>query len=319
MSIRKIMKCMGRSNNYFLKKIKKIIRKTGFYNKYGVNYLYRAKMDDKEYIIMKYKNRFGVEPNLDNPRNFNEKNNWRKLNDRNPIYTDMVDKYRVKQVISDRCGEGYAFPLLGAWSNPKDIKFDELPDKFVLKTNHAGGVIVCRDKNNFNRRKAIYELKTLLKMDYFVLSREWPYKNVARKVIAEQYMGENLIDYKNYCFNGKLLYTLVWQNHSRKDGSKPEAHFCGAYDRSWGRTDMEINYPTDDIIIDKPKGYEEMIMISEKMSKDIPFVRVDCYIIEDHVYVGEMTFFPWGGFQKFKDEKWNLKLGELEKLPGIDY
>ena len=131
-------------------------------------------------------------------------------------------------------------------------------------------------------------------------------------------MGENLIDYKNYCFDGKLMYTLVWQNHSRKDGLKPDAHFCGMYDRTWQKTDMELNYPTDDILVEKPKCYDELVLVAEKMSQGIPFVRVDCYIIGNSVYVGEMTFFPWGGFQSFKDEKWNNFLGSLEKLPGID-
>ena len=151
--------------------------------------------------------------------------------------------------------------------------------------------------------------------DYFPMSREWPYKNVERKIICEQYMGENLTDYKNYCFNGKMLYSFVWKNESRADGRKPEAFFCGAYDREWKKTGIDIDYPSRTDVIDKPDCYDEMVVIAEKMSAGIPFVRVDCYIINNHVYVGEMTFFPWGGFQKFKDEYWNDYLGQLEKLP----
>lgn len=279
---------------------------------------YRPNMDDEAYIRRLYKKRFGVEPNLVNPKNFNEKNNWRKLHDRQDRYTAMVDKCRLKDVVEQACGAGYTIPLLGVWDKPQDIDFESLPDKFVLKANHAGGVIVCRDKSTFDKAKAVKELARVQKFDYFAASREWPYKNVERKIIAEQYMGENLTEYKNYCFNGKLTYSLVWKNESRSDGRKPKAYFCGSYDRDWGKTDMEIDYPSMDICCEKPACYDEMVCIAEKMSARIPFVRVDCFVLNGHVYVGEMTFFPWGGFQKFKDENWNRKLGEMEKLPGID-
>lgn len=128
-------------------------------------------------------------------------------------------------------------------------------------------------------------------------------------------MGENLTDYKNYCFNGKLQYTFVWENESRSDGRKPEAYFCGAYDRQWQKSGIEIDYPTRDKLVEKPTCYDELLEIVEKLSSGIPFVRVDCYIVNGHVYVGEMTFFPWGGFMKFKDEAWDRALGDLEVLP----
>lgn len=280
-------------------------------------FMYKGFWGDKRYLTYVYKKSFGVDLNLENPKTFNEKNNWRKLYDRKDIYTDMVDKYKMKSVVNERCGEGHTFKTLGVWNNPNDIDFDELPDKFVLKANHAGGVIVCRDKSTFDTEKAIKELKQMLKLNYYIMSREWPYKNVERKIIAEEYMGENLIDYKNYCFNGKLVYTLVWKNISREDGRKPYAHFCGAYDNNWKKTNMEIDYPTFDEIIEKPDCYDLMKVVAEKMSSGIPFVRTDCYIINDHVYVGEMTFFPWGGFMKFKDEEWNEKLGDLQELPKL--
>ncbi len=272
--------------------------------------------DDRTYVENLYYERFGVKPDLDDPKNFNEKNNWRKLYDRNPIYTDMVDKYLLKGIVAQKVGEQYVFPLLGVWDDPAKIDYDSLPEQFVLKTNHAGGVIICRDKSAFKKKQAARELKKTLKMDYFMRSREWPYKNVKRKVIAEQYMGENLIDFKNYCFNGELKYTLVWKNQSREDGRKPTAYFCGSYDRDWEKTDMALDYPSlPDEVTEKPACYDELVKVCEAMSAGIPFVRVDCYIIDGHVYVGEMTFFPWGGFQKFKDDTWNDKLGQMEILP----
>ena len=276
---------------------------------------YKPYMEDEEYIRKKYKQLFGKEINLQNPRSFNEKSNWRKLYDRKDIYTLMVDKYRLKEIVTDKVGKQYTFPLLGVWDTPDEIDYDSLPNQFVLKANHAGGVIVCRNKESFNRKTAERELKKVQQINYYYTSREWPYKNVDRKIIAESYMGENLVDYKNYCFNGKVEYTFVWENESRKDGRKPTAYFCGAYDRKWERSEIEIDYPSKDVIVNKPACYDTMIEIAEKMSKGIPFVRVDCYVIDDNVYIGEMTFFPWGGWQKFKDEYWDEYLGDLEELP----
>lgn len=275
---------------------------------------YRPYMNDKKYIERQYKKRFGRELDLENPRDFNEKNCWRKLYDRQDIYTRMVDKYLVKKIIEEKVGENHTFPLLGVWNNPKDINLNKLPDQFVLKANHAGGIIVCRNKKSFDLKAAIKELSSTLKIDYASHSREWPYKNVKRKIIAEKYMGENLTDYKVYCFNGKMEYTFVWENKSRIDGHKPTAYFCGAYDRTWNRSGIEIEYPSLNKVISKPDCFDEMKNIVEIMSKGIPFVRIDCYIINNCVYVGEMTFFPWSGYMKFKEEIWNKKLGDLEEL-----
>ena len=275
----------------------------------------RPYLSDKKQIELVYRKRFNKNIDLENPRNFNEKNNWRKLYERNNLYTSMVDKYKIKRIIEERCGAQHTFKLLGVWDNAKDIDISNLPDKFVLKCNHAGGVIVCRDKNTFDLDQAKQELAKTMKEDYFYKNREWPYKNVERKIIAEEYMGENLIDYKNYCFNGKMTYTLVWKNVSRQDGRKPDPYFCGAYDTDWQKTDLKLGYPSiEDDILEKPDCYEKMVEIVEKMAKDIPFVRVDCYIIDNKVYIGETTFFPWGGFQIFKDESWNDKLGDMIHL-----
>ena len=317
--IKNSLKQMLCSDNKFIKYFVRRLYNALFKNKLVFIIRFRPYMNDEKYIKWLYKKRFGVEPNLTEPKNFNEKSNWRKLYDRQPQYTDMVDKYKLKKVVEEKVGAGYTIPVLGVWNRAEEIDFETLPSKFVLKANHAGGVIVCRDKKTFEIKKAIKELNQTLKIDYFSMSREWPYKNVKRKILCEEYMGENLIDYKNYCFNGKAMYTFVWKNKSRKDGRKPMAYFCGAYDRKWEKSKIEILYPSLDEDIQKPECYEEMITIAEQLSAEIPFVRVDCYIINHKVYVGEMTFFPWGGFQKFKDESWNNRLGELEKLPGIDY
>ena len=276
---------------------------------------YRPFLDDKTQIQLIYKKRFNKLIDFDNPKNFNEKNNWRKLYERNSLYTSMVDKYSFKEVIKEKCGKDYAFEILDAWDSTDDIDISSLPDQFVLKCNHAGGIIVCRDKNSFDLNEAKKELSVIMKDNYYLGNREWPYKNVKRKIIAEEYKGENLTDYKNYCFNGKLKYTLIWKNVSRTDGRKPDPFFCGSYDRDWKKTDMKLEYPSiENDVCEKPAQYQEMVEIAEKLSEDIPFVRIDCYIVDNKVYVGEATFFPWGGFQRFSDEKWNDYLGSLITL-----
>ena len=285
----------------------------------AVQYIvFKGYMDDEKYIRKLFIKELGYIPNLDDPKTFNEKNNWRKINDRRDLYTDLVDKYKIKKIIAKKVGSEYAFPLIGRWKSPKEIDFDSLPEQFVLKTNHSEGGIICKDKSKINRKRAIRELTYQFGMNYYIQSREWPYKNVDRCIIAEKYMGEDLIDYKNYCFNGHVTHTYVWKDVSKADGSKPEAFFCGAYDRNWEKTEVAIEYPTKDILIKKPSCHEKMIELAEIMSKNIPFVRVDCYIIENRVYIGEMTFFPWGGFQKFSDNKWDDLFGDLEVLPNAD-
>lgn len=284
---------------------------------YRIRYLSRKGLfkDDEKYIKMIYRRMFDKEMDLDNPKTFNEKNNWRKLYDRRPIYTEMVDKYLCKKIVEEKVGKGYTFPLLGVWDKPEQIDFNYLPKKFVLKSNHGGGIIACRDKNKFDINKAIADLKIMRNLDYYILSREWPYKNVQRKIIAEKYMGENLTDFKNYCFNGKVAYTFVWENHSRADGRKPEAFFCGAYDCDWKKSGIKLGYASLNKAALKPLCYNEMIKIAELLSEGFPFVRVDCYILDNHVFVGEMTLFPWGGYQIFIDEEWDYILGEMEELP----
>ena len=275
----------------------------------------RPWLTDEKYIKKIYKIKLGMNLNLENPVLFNEKNNWRKLYDRKPIYTSMVDKYKIKDVIKERIGSEYTFSLLGMWKNPSEIDLSLLPDKFVLKTNHAGGVIICRDKNNFDLRKAKKELSRTLKVNYYLASREWPYKNVERCIICEKYMGENLIDYKIYTFNGQPKYIFIWKNISREDGRKPATIFLGAYNFDWQKIDIKIGYPTTNEPVERPNCLDKLFNCASNMADGTNFVRVDCYIIENKVYVGELTFFPWGGFMKFEDDESNKILGELQNLP----
>lgn len=253
--------------------------------------------------------------NLDNPRTFNEKMQWLKLYDRKPQYTRLVDKYEVRRYIADTIGEEYLIPLLGIWNKPEKIDFESLPDKFVLKCTHdSGSVLVCHNKKEFNTGKAIKFLNTRLKRNYFYHGREWPYKDVKPRIIAEQYMeeeaGEELKDYKLMCFNSKVKVAFVCSERYLGNGLR-----VTFFDTDWKRLPFERHYPASSVAIKKPEKYEEMIRIAEKLSEKLPFVRVDLYEIKGRIYFSELTFYPGSGIEEFNPEKWDLVLGKQLKLP----
>ncbi|WP_306484185.1 ATP-grasp fold amidoligase family protein [Anaerococcus sp.] len=267
-------------------------------------------ISDKKYILLRFYDTFNRLMDFSDPKTFNEKLQWLKLYDRKPEYTKMVDKYKVREYISEKIGKEYLIPLLGVWDDPDDIDFDTLPNEFVLKCNHNSGLgmCICKDKNNLDIQKVKIELKKGLKEDYYLSGREWPYKNVPRKIICEEYLGENPNDYKFFCFNGKVEYILVCSDRFE---SIKETFF----DMNWNvapfkRPNIEID---DKIKI--PINFNKMIELSEFLSKDIPFLRVDFYEVDNKIYFGELTFFPASGFSGFEPEGWDYKLGELIELP----
>lgn len=273
-------------------------------------------MSDETFLKLKYKNVFGKKLDLENPKTFNEKLQWLKLYNRKPEYTIMVDKYKVRDYIAQMLGEEYLIPLLGVWDDPDEIDFDALPDQFVLKCNHNSGLgmCICKDKSKLNIPKVRAELRKGLKENYYIKFREWPYKDVPRKIIAEKYMtngnGEDLNDYKLMCFNGKVKTTFVCSDRFSKDGLK-----VTFYDTDWRRMPFERHYPASKAEIDKPQTYEKMVTLAEKLAFGIPFVRVDFYEINGNIYFGELTFFPGSGYEEFTPEEWDKTLGDWIKLP----
>src|SRR5690554_1888512 len=174
-------------------------------------------IDDKLYLKLIYRGRIGKRLNLTNPKTFSEKIQWLKLYDRNPLYTTLVDKYEVRSIIRQEIGEDYLIPLIGVWDNFDDINFDELPNSFVLKCTHdSGGVIIVKNKNDFNINIARKKINSSLKKNYFYSGREWPYKNVKPRIIIEKFMvdtkSKQLIDYKLMCFNGSPKIVQVMSN-----------------------------------------------------------------------------------------------------------
>ena len=279
---------------------------------------------DKPYLQLMYWLNLGKKLNLKNPVTFNEKLQWLKLYNRKPEYTIMVDKIKAKEYVAGIIGEEHIIPNLGVWDDPDDIDFDALPNQFVLKCNHNSGtgMCICRDKSKLDIKKVKAELRKGLKENYFMKWREWPYKNVPRKVLAEKFMVddeqyakalnkseiEDLNDYKIFCFNGEPKVLFVASDRSKK--------VCfDYYDMNLHHLELKQGGENFNGEVKLPKQFEEMKDLAAKISKGIPHVRTDFYEIDGKVYFGELTFFDSTGMAKFSPEEWDEKLGKLIVLP----
>lgn len=272
---------------------------------------------DRIYLQIVYFKHFRRFINFNNPKTFNEKIHGIKLNYRNEEYTKLVDKYRVKQYITKLIGEEYVIPTLGVWNNVDDIDFKSLPEKFVLKCNNdSGGIVICKNKKDFDEAKAKSFLKERLKNNGYWYGREWPYKNVKPCIIAEKYMEDSISkdikDYKFFCFNGSMEFFDI-------DIDRFIEHRANYYDRNgnflpFGKTYCPPDYTKK---IEMPKNLDKMIELAETISHNTVLSRIDFYEIDGQVYFGEITFYPGSGFSPFTDEKWDYKLGDMIDLPNI--
>ena len=269
---------------------------------------------DKLYLKLMFKERIGAKLNLKDPKTFNEKLQWLKLYDHNISYVNMVDKCEAKKYVADMIGNEYIIPTLGIYNNFDEINFDDLPAQFVIKTTHdSGGYYICDDKSKLNIETVKEKINSSLKNNYYLHGREWPYKMVKPRIIIEKYMdfsGDGLKDYKFMCFNGQVKCTFVCTERFSKEG----LHVT-FFDLNWNKMPFERYYPASDKKIEKPQCYEKMITLAEKLSKDIPFVRVDFYEVNGKCYFGELTFYPGNGFEYFKPKEWDEKLGNWLILP----
>lgn len=280
------------------------------------------KWDDRKYLEKKYRAITGQRLNIDNPKTYNEKLQWLKINDRKDIYTTMVDKYLVKEYVSSIIGSKYIIPTLGVWDKFEDIEFDRLPEQFVLKCTHdSGGLAIVKDKEKYDFVKAKLKIEKSLKHNFFFYGREWPYKNVKPRIIAEEFMVKKqsdnaspqgqqngvLNDYKFYTFNGKVKLCMI--NTDRGINT------CADYfDSEFNWLDFTWGYPHAAIKPEKPKQFEEMIALAEKLAKGTIELRVDFYIVDERIYFGELTFFDGSGFDLIEPHNWDLKLGDLIDL-----
>lgn len=271
---------------------------------------------DEPYLKLAYFIKLNKKLNLKTPSSFNEKIQWLKLNDRKAEYTNLVDKFEVRNYIAKIIGEKHLIPLLGIYENFNDINFKELPNQFVLKSTHdSGGVVICKDKQKFNIEEASLIINKSLSKNYYDVWREWPYKDVKPRIICEMYMEETkgeeeLKDYKFMCFNGQVRCSFVALNRQSATGLNIDF-----YDREWNLMPFERHYPTSGTKIRKPSKYNEMIKYAELLSGNIPFLRVDFYEVDGKLYFGELTFYPGSGFEEFTPEKYDYLLGNWIDLP----
>lgn len=281
--------------------------------------LYGSWIPDYTYLTIRYRARMGKWPNLKHPQLFTEKIQWLKMNNRKPEYTIMVDKYAVKEYVANIIGKQYIIPTLAVWEKTEDIDCGCLPNQFVLKTTHGGGgcdVIVCKDKRKFDKEAALVKLTTSLTSDLFKKFREWPYKNVPKRIIAEKFMqvenaeeGSDLKDYKFFCFNGKVRFFKI-------DFDRFVEHHANYYSPDgkllpFGEADLP---PVPSHVENMPENLAEMIQLAEKLSVEQSFLRVDFYNINGLIYFGELTFYPASGMGTFTDENIDLQLGSYLKL-----
>ena len=283
-------------------------------------YRFGGWIPDEMYLRIIYWLNLRKRLNLDHPQTFTEKLQWLKLYYRHPQLTTLVDKLEVKKIVAEIIGEEYVIPTLGSWSSVEEIEWDKLPNQFVLKTNHDGGnfgIIICKDKSNFEYKKSIKELEKSMNRNTFALGREWPYKNVKRQIFAEQYIEDKsigeLLDYKFFCFEGKPRFLYI---ASGRQGSNENARF-DYYDLEFNHLDILQSGRKNSIVsIPKPSCFNEMISIAEKLSsvlvndKKIPHVRVDLYQIDGKIYFGEYTFFHSGGLAEFYPPKYDSIFGD---------
>lgn len=271
-------------------------------------------VSDETFLRHKFRMKMGYALDLNNPRTFNEKMQWLKLYDRKPEYTTMVDKAAVKDYVAERIGREYIVPTLGVWDRFEDIDFDALPDQFVLKCTHdSGGIVICRDKAALDRNAAAKKIRSCLSRDYYLHGREWPYKNVKRRILAEAFMEDpdgDLRDYKFFCFNGEPRCVLVCAERGSKDGVK-----MSFFDTDWNLMPLKRKHPQIDKEVPKPETLSDMLSKARILAQGIPFVRVDFYEIRGKVYFGEMTFFPASGFGSFEPAQWDETLGQWITLP----
>ena len=271
-------------------------------------------MDDKTYLSLRYRYATGKKIHWNNPKEFNEKLLWLMVHDHNPKYKVLVDKFEVKKYIAQLIGEEYVIPLLAVGERFEDIDFDSLPNQFVVKCNHdSGGIVICKDKSQFDYEAAKNLINSHLDKEFYRITREWPYRDIKRKVIVEKYMedqnnesGGELRDYKFYCFNGEPKFLYLSQGLTNHETAK-----INYVSLEWEKEEFyREDYKQFDVLPGKPTNFEKMIDLAKVLSQGFPFVRVDIYEINQKIYFGEMTLYPGAGITEFFPDKWNAVLGD---------
>ena len=271
----------------------------------------------KMWLSYCFKREVGCSIDWKNPKTYNEKLQWLKVYDRNPFYTTLVDKYEVKQWIADRIGEEYIIPTLGVWDKFDDIDFDTLPEQFVLKCTHdSGGLIIVRDKSKLDKKAARKMFRVALARNPYSVTREWPYKNVKPRIIAEQYMEDEktaeLRDYKFFSFDGETKAMFI----ATERASETEETKFDFFDMDYNHLPFTNGHPNAKVLPEKPEKFDEMHALADKLSVGIPHARIDFYEVNGRVYFGEITFFHWSGMKPFDPPEWDRIFGDWIELPS---
>lgn len=269
---------------------------------------------DKAYLKLKFRASMDRKLNLKAPKTYNEKLQWLKLYDRKPEYTQLVDKYAVKDYVARKIGPEYVIPTLGVWDRVEDIDFDALPDRFVLKCTHdSGGLVICKDKTKLDVEAAKRKLQEALASKFYYLGREWPYKDVKPRILAETYMEDTesgeLSDYKFFCFHGEAKAVRVDTERGTGDVK------MDFFDRDLNHMPFIRNHRNADVMPKIPDNFSEMLALAEKLSQEFYHMRVDLYSVNGKIYFGEMTFFSANGMAPFYPDEWDTIFGEWIKLP----
>lgn len=301
--------------NSKIKILKRILTDRKFAKQLIISKL-RFLFTDEQYLELMFPLSLGYSLNLKDPKTFNEKLQWLKLYNKNPLYTTLVDKYAVKEWVAEKIGSQYVIPTLGVWDDACKIDFETLPEQFVLKATHDGGgisVIVCKNKQTFDKEKAIKQLNRCLRRKHSKGGLEWVYDDVPPKIIAEKYMEDSITgelrDYKFFAFDGFVPALFVATE--RGTGHVKFDYF----DADFNHLELTQSHPNATFPINKPETFEEMKRIASELSKGIPHVRVDLYEVNGKVYFGEMTFFHYGGHTPFNPVSWDRTFGDWIKLP----
>ena len=273
-------------------------------------------LPDEAFIKLKYYWMFGKMPDLKDPKTYNEKVNWLKLHDRKPEYSVLVDKYEVKKYVADRIGKEHIIPTYAVYNSVEEINLAELPNQFVLKGTHDGGsVVICRDKSQFDFEAAKNKLGKALKTNFYWHGREWPYKAVKPRIIAEAFMEDEntseLRDYKFFCFDGVVRALFIATDRQKKDTDTKFDFF----DENGNHLPIKQGHPNADVPPDLPQNFELMKKFASILSKGIAQLRVDFYEVNGHVYFGELTFSHFDGLMPFIPDKWDRTFGDWITLP----
>lgn len=270
---------------------------------------------DASYLKILFRQSVGYPLDLENPRTFNEKLQWLKLHDRNPLYTKLVDKAEGKPWVAERIGWEHVVPTLGVWDSFDDIDFGALPERFVLKCTHdSGGLAICRDRATFDMGAARRKIERSLSRNFYWSGREWPYKDVRPRVLAEEYLdvGASIdpADYKFFCFDGEPKALFIATGRSSGDTR------FDFFDADFNHLPIENGHPNARIMPERPKSYGEMLEMARVLSVGIPHVRVDFYDVYGKPFFGEMTFFHWSGLVPFTPKEYDYYFGSWLKLPN---